>query len=155
MYFGIVLELSDIDLWNTHLDLLDTDIPSKYFVCLHSVFKTSSRYVFKTSSRHVFKTSSRHVFKTSSRRLQRNNFSSSRRLGRRKIVTPKTCWRRLPDEQMFAGKSLFCEILNSVNDIFLFNKSDKLITYFINKVWKVRKSTFLIDEVIIYIVQYV
>ena len=46
MYFEIVLELSDIDLWNidlldTHLDLLDTDIPSKSFVCLHSVFKTS------------------------------------------------------------------------------------------------------------------
>ena len=75
--------MPDIDLWNidlldTHLDLLDTDIPSKYFACLHNVFKTSSRHVFKTSSRHVFKTSSRHVFKTSSRRLQRNNFSSSK-----------------------------------------------------------------------------
>ena len=72
MYFGIVLELSDIDLWNidlldTHLDLLDTDIPSKYFACLHNVFKTSSR----------------HVFKTSSRRLQRNNFSSSKTSSRR------------------------------------------------------------------------
>ena len=63
-----------------------TDIPSKYFVCLHKifkrssrhVFKTSSRHVFKTLSRHVFKTSSRHVFKTSSRRLQRNNLSSSK-----------------------------------------------------------------------------
>ena len=43
------------------------------------VLKTSSRHVFKTSSRHVFKTSSRHVFKTSSRRLQRNNFSSSKK----------------------------------------------------------------------------
>ena len=110
MQFGFALELSDIDLWSidllhTHLDLLDTDIPSKYFVSLHSVFKTSSRYVFKTSSRHVFK--------TSSRRLQRNNFSSSktsckrtskrlyktssRRLGRPKIVTLKTCWRRRQD----------------------------------------------------------
>ena len=107
MHFGFALELSDIDLWNidlldTHLDLLDTDIPSKYFACLHNVFKTSSR--------HVFKTSSRHVFKTSSRRLQRNNFSSSKtssrrslssRLGRRKIITLKTCWRRL--QNMFAG----------------------------------------------------
>ena len=122
MHFGFALELSDIDLWNTdlldtHLDLLSPDkytyIPSKYFVCLHKIFKTSSRHVFKTSSRHVFKTSSRHVLKTSSRRLQRNNFSSSktssrriarclqdvfvRRLGRRKIVTLKTCWRRLQD----------------------------------------------------------
>ena len=74
MHFEFALELSDIDLWNidllgTHLDLLDTDIPSKYFACLHNVFKTSSRHVFKTSSRHVFKTSSRHVFKTSSRHV--------------------------------------------------------------------------------------
>ena len=35
MHFGFALELSDIDLWNIdlldiHLDLLDTDIPSKY-----------------------------------------------------------------------------------------------------------------------------
>ena len=110
MHFGFASELSDIDLWNmdlldTHLDLLDTDIPSKYIVSLHSVFKTSLKYVFKTSSRHVFKTSSRHVLKMSSRRLQRNSFSSSktsckmfsRCLGRRKIVTLKTCWRRLQD----------------------------------------------------------
>ena len=131
MHFAFALELSDIDLWNTdllntHLDLLSpdkyTDIPSKYFVCLHKIFKRSSRHVFKTSSRHVFKTSSRHVFKTSSRRLQRNNFSSSKtssrrlarglqdvfktsskRLGRRKIVTLKMCWRRPEDQQIFAG----------------------------------------------------
>ena len=108
MHFGLALELSDIDLWNidllgTHLDLLDTDIPSKYFVSLHSVFKTSSRYVFKTSWRHVFKTPSvqqffvfQDVFKT-----------SSRRLGRRKIVMLKTCWRRLQDQQMFAGLVLY------------------------------------------------
>ena len=54
MHFGFALELSDIDLWNidlldTHLDLLDADIPSKYFAFLHNVFKTCSRYVFKTS----------------------------------------------------------------------------------------------------------
>ena len=45
MHFGFALELSDIDLRNidlldTHLDLLDTGIPSKYFDCLHNVFKT-------------------------------------------------------------------------------------------------------------------
>ena len=62
MHFAFALEPPDIDLWNidlldTHLDFLDTDIPSKYFVCLHNVFKTSSRHVFKTSSRHAFKTS--------------------------------------------------------------------------------------------------
>ena len=100
MHFGFTLDSSDIDLWNidlldAHLDLLDTDIPSKYFACLHNVFKTSSR--------HVFKTSSRHVFKTSSRRLQRNNFSSSktssrrlaRCLGRRKIIMLKTSSRHV------------------------------------------------------------
>ena len=106
MHFGFALDSSDIgllniDLLDTHLDLLDTDIPSKQFVCPQDVFKTSSRHDFKTSSRHVFKTSSRHVFKTSWRRLKRNNLSSSktssRRLGRQKIVTLKTCWRRLQD----------------------------------------------------------
>ena len=117
MHFRFALELSNIKLWNvdlldTHLDLLSpdkyTDIPSKYFVYLHNIFKTCWR--------HAFKTSSRHIFKTSSIRLQRNDFSSSttswrrlqdvlqdglktssRRLGRCKIVSLKTCWRRLQD----------------------------------------------------------
>ena len=75
MRFGLALELSNVDLLNidlldTHLDLLDTYIPSKYFAYLHNVFQTTSR--------HVFKTTSRHVFKTSLRRIQRNNFSSSK-----------------------------------------------------------------------------
>ena len=69
MYFGFALDLSYIDLLNidllheryTHLDLLDTDIPSKHFVCLQNELKTSSRYVFQTSSRHVLKTSSRRL----------------------------------------------------------------------------------------------
>ena len=83
MHFRFTLELSNVDLLNIdlldkHLDMLDTNIPSKYFACLHNVCKTSSRHVFRTSSRHVFKTSSTHVFKTSSRRLQRNNISSSK-----------------------------------------------------------------------------
>ena len=58
MHFGFALDLSDIDLLNidlldqryTHLDLLDTDIPSKHFVCFQDVLRTSSRHVFKTSS---------------------------------------------------------------------------------------------------------
>ena len=59
MRFGLALEFSDVDLLNidlldTHLDLLDTDIPSKYFACLHNVFNASSR------------------------RLPHNNFSSSK-----------------------------------------------------------------------------
>ena len=82
MHFGFVLKLSDTDLWNidlldTDLNLLDRDILSNYFVCLHSVFKTSSRYVFKTSSRPVFK-------------------RPSRRLAR--------C---LQDQQMFAGNPVY------------------------------------------------
>ena len=41
MHFGFTLKLSDIDLWNidlldTYLDLLDTGIPSTYFVSIMS-----------------------------------------------------------------------------------------------------------------------
>ena len=95
MYFGFALDLSYKDLLNidllheryTHLDLLDTDIPSKHFVCLLDVLKTSSRHVFKTSSRRlarclldVFATGLRNVLKT-----------FLRRVGRLKIVMLKTC----------------------------------------------------------------
>ena len=77
MYFGFALELPDIDLWNidlldTHLDFLDTDIPSNYFVCLHNVFKTSPRHVFKTSSRDVLKACLQDVFSVTSFRLSRS-----------------------------------------------------------------------------------
>ena len=70
MHFGFALELSNVDLLNidlldTHLDLLDTDIPSKYFACLHNVFKTSSRHVFKRSSRRL-----QDVFRVTIFRLQ-------------------------------------------------------------------------------------
>ena len=82
VHFEFTFELSDIDLWNmvlldTHLDLLApdkyTDNPSNYFVCLHNIFKTSSRHVFRTSSGNVFKTSSIHVFKTSSRHVSKTS----------------------------------------------------------------------------------
>ena len=91
MHFGFALELSNVDLLNidlldTHLDLLDTDIPSKYFAFLNNVFKTSSRRLQYNN----FSSS-----KTSSRRLARclqNVFrKSSRPLGRRKIFTLKKC----------------------------------------------------------------
>ena len=118
MHFGFTLDSSVIDLWNTdlldaYLDLLDTDIFSKHYVCLLDVLQISSR----------------HVFKTPWRRLQRNNFSSSRTFSRRfqdvlrdVFKTPsrrlqdiledekllrwvlKTSWRCLEDQQMFAGK---------------------------------------------------
>ena len=87
---------------------LDRDIPSKHFVWLQDVLKTSWR--------HILKTSLRHVFKTSPRPLQRNNFSSfktsknilkihlegvlktsSRRLVRWKAVMLKMRWRPLED----------------------------------------------------------
>ena len=61
MHFGFTLELSDIDLWNidlldTHLDLLDTDIPSILFVSI--VYSTrlqdmSSRPLQDIPSRHL------------------------------------------------------------------------------------------------------
>ena len=70
------IDLRNIDLLDTHLDLLDIDIPSKYFLFLHDVFKTTSTYVFKKSSR----------------RLERRKIvTPSRFFGRRKIVTLKTC----------------------------------------------------------------
>ena len=88
------------DLLDTHLDLLDTDITSKNFVCLRDVLKTSSRYVFKTSWRRLQR-SNFLSSKTSSRSLARgleNVFKTSWRcLGRRKIVTLKTSWRCLQD----------------------------------------------------------
>ena len=50
MYFGFTLDSSDIDLWNidlldAHLDLLESDISSKHFVCLQDIMQTSSRHV--------------------------------------------------------------------------------------------------------------
>ena len=102
MHFGFALELSDIDLWNidlldTNLDLLHTDISSKCFFYLNNVFKICLQDIFKTSWRHVFKTSWRRLqcknflsSKTSWRRIQdalQDIFkTSSRHLGRRKIV---------------------------------------------------------------------
>ena len=54
MHFGFALELSNIDLLNidlldTNLDLLGTDIPSKYFARLHNDFKARLEHVFKTN----------------------------------------------------------------------------------------------------------
>ena len=47
MHFGFALYSSAIDLWDidlldTNLDLWGTDIPSKHFVCLQDVLKTYS-----------------------------------------------------------------------------------------------------------------
>ena len=73
MHFGSALDLSDKDFWD--IDLLDTDIPGKHFVCLQDFLK-----IFRLPRRLKY------IFNTSSRRLER-----------RKTVTLRTCWRRLQD----------------------------------------------------------
>ena len=104
MRFGLALELPNVDLLNidlldTHLDLLDTDIPSKYFACLHNVFKTSSRHLQDMTSRRLQDMSSRRLQDMSSRRLQD---MSSRRLQHVFSVTilhlprpANVCWERV------------------------------------------------------------
>ena len=67
MHFGFALELSNVDLLNidlldTHLDLLDTDIPSILFVSI-----VSSRRLQDMSSRHLQDMSSRRLQDMSSR----------------------------------------------------------------------------------------
>ena len=91
------MDSSDIDLWNidllqTRLDFLDTDIPSKHLACPHDILKTSSRRL-QCNNFSSSKTSSRCL----ARYLPDVFRTPSRRLGRRKIVTLKTCWRRLQD----------------------------------------------------------
>ena len=64
MKFRFPLDLPDTDLLNidlldqryTHLDLLDTDILSKHFVCFQDVFKICFQEVFKTCLEDVLKT---------------------------------------------------------------------------------------------------
>ena len=73
----------------------------KFMIELHdNIQRRISQQTF-VGLEDVFKTCSRHVLKMSSTRLQRNNFTSfktsSRCLGRRKLVTLKTSWRRLQD----------------------------------------------------------
>ena len=65
MRFGLALELSNVDLLDTHLDLLDTDIPSILLVSI-----MSSRRLQDMSSRHLQDMSSRRLQDKSSRRLQ-------------------------------------------------------------------------------------
>ena len=77
------IDLSNIDLLDTHFDLLDTDIISKNFVYLRDVLKTCLQDVLSVTISRLPRRLARgleNVFKT-----------SSRRLGRHKIVTLKTC----------------------------------------------------------------
>ena len=135
-------------------------------------------FASETSRRRLQDMSSRRfqdVFKTSSRRLQRNNFSSSktssgrfarclqdvfknssrrlrktssRRLGRRKIVTLKTRWRRLQDMTKVSVSSYKsrCEcsnsratwrIWNKIHLIFLLgNVAGNIISHYFFLTWK-------------------
>ena len=83
MHFGFALDLSDIDLLN--VDLLDQR------------YTHLDLFVSKTSWRRLQDMSSRRLQDMSSRRLQDvfsvTIFRLPRRLGRRKIVTLKTCWK--------------------------------------------------------------
>ena len=42
-----------MDLLDTHLDLLDIDLPSILKMSLRQLLKTSSKHVFKAFSRHL------------------------------------------------------------------------------------------------------
>ena len=86
MHF-VFADSSDIDLWDidyldTDLDLLDTDVPSKHFVCLQNILKTSSRRLVRCLQDAL-----------DNRKLLR---------WRRAEGVFKTC---LEDQQMFAGWS--------------------------------------------------
>ena len=122
--FGLALVSSDIGLGN--IDFLDTHLVCEIQISpikLLFLYKTSWRRLQDMSSKRLQDRSSKCLQDMSSRRLQ-DVFSvtifhlsrrlwktSSRRLGRRKIIMLKTCWRRLQDmfsrrlqdQQMFAG----------------------------------------------------
>ena len=57
MHFGFPLDSSDIDLWNidlldTRLDLLDIDIPNKHFVCSPSKISQATNVEWWTCDRN-------------------------------------------------------------------------------------------------------
>ena len=79
---------------NIHLDedVFKTSC-SRPIYCLEDIFKTSLGRLAKASSRRLQDMHSRRLQDALREVLK----TSSRRLGRRKIVTLKTCWRRLQD----------------------------------------------------------
>ena len=83
--------LGNIDLLDTHLDFLDTYIPSMPFFSLQDVL--TWRHPQDMPSKLLQDISSRHVFKTSWRRLQRNSFLSSKMSSRRIQDVFKTSWK--------------------------------------------------------------
>ena len=159
IYFGFPLVLSDkdlrnIDLLDTHLDLLHTNIPNKTLFSLQDILETSSRHALKTSSRHVFKTSC----------LQQSNFSSSKTFSRRPAIclqdvfkaafNTKNCYaedvlktssrhafkrssRPLEDQHMFVGIYLYLGIPLS----FSFVTASNLFC------WKLSETFFLFFDI--------
>ena len=153
MHFGFALILSDIDLGNidlldTHLDLLDTNIPSNLFVSLQDMLKSSSRHLFKTSSIHVFKTCLQDVlkrclqdvFKIPLQDVLKTSWKTKNCYPKDVLKTLwrhvfKTSSRRLEDQQLFAGKvppqlrhwyfaELYSSVLSSLHSSYkiLYNK---------------------------------
>ena len=88
MHFGFAREMSNIELWN--IDLLDTDIPSKYFFCLQNAFKTCLQDM---SSRHLQDMSSRRLRDMSSRDFEDVFSATILRLSRCLQDVLKTSWK--------------------------------------------------------------
>ena len=128
MKFRFLLDLPDADLLNidlldqryTHLDLLDTDIFSKHFVCFEDVFKICFQEVFKTCLQDVLKTSwktkyfyAEDVLKASWRRLK-NISCMSRHVLKTMLAQQGMSWRRLEDA-LKTSKCLLGLFTNSRN----------------------------------------
>ena len=103
---------------------------------LEDVFKICLQDVFKTCLQDVFSVI---IFRLPRRLedvLREILKTSSRRLGRRKIVTLKTWWRRLEDQQMFAGNEgweiFLVFLLKTISCPCLLGSELKLIFY-----WKI------------------
>ena len=126
------------------------------------VSKTSWRRLQDMSSRHLQDMSSRRIRDMSSRRLQRNIFSSSiqdvlgdvfktswSRLGRRKFVMLKTCWRRLQDvlkiNKCLLGMFFLFPLKWNLNKKYFSSVKTKTNSNFVVKLAERRKHSFLLS----------
>ena len=110
-----------------------------------TIFRLQRR--FQDILRDVFKISSRHLQDVFARRLQNVLKTSSRCLGRKKIVTLKTCWRHLQDV-LKTNKCLLGNVSDAINFDNLLaklhaygfaNKSLKLIKSYLTNHWQKTK----------------
>ena len=105
MNLGFAFDSSDKDLWDvdlldTDLDLLDTNIPNQNFAFLQDVSKTCLQDILKCSNHleDVLKTFLQDISKTSLRRFEIVLKTSWRPMTQRKIFALiKTSWRSLED----------------------------------------------------------